>query len=158
MSLDQYPHDADINSSHMGMDDDDGETAEASVRALRPRSSRRGSWESGESRWSARVGSGLPNMGAPSIVSGMTRPSSIGGQSIARSLSVNRLKMGLGVAEEEGHKEATEDAHGEKDAASNGRSEGGSFVEQPSLSTEREHTTARAATPVAIRFSDATSE
>lgn len=165
MSLDQYQHDADISSSHMGMEDDDGETAEASVRALRPRSSRRGSWESGESRWSARVGSGLPNMGAPSIVSGMTRPSSIGGQSVARSLSINRLKMGLGVAEEEGRRSntiTTENADGDnRDATSNRRSEGDSFVEQPSISTEREHTITqpgRIATPVAIRFSDATNE
>lgn len=164
MSLDQYQHDADISSSHMGMEDDDGETAEASVRALRPRSSRRGSWESGESRWSARVGSGLPNIGAPSVVSGMTRPSSVGGISIARSLSINRLKMGPGVAEEEGqktNKTATENVEGEKDVASNRRSEGDSFVEQPSMSTEREHAASqptRTATPVAIRFSDATGE
>lgn len=103
LSLDQYQQDADVNSSHMGMEDDEVEVA-ASVRALRPRSSRRGSWESEESRWSARVGSGLPNAGAPSVVSGMTRPSSVGGQSVARSLSIGRLKIGLGVTDPEGRR------------------------------------------------------
>jgi len=103
LSLDQYQQDADVNSSHMGMEDDEVEVA-ASVRALRPRSSRRGSWESEESRWSARVGSGLPNAGAPSVVSGMTRPSSVGGQSVTRSLSVGRLRIGLGVTDPEGRR------------------------------------------------------
>jgi len=103
MSLDQYQQDGDVNSSHMGNDDEEGEVA-ASVRALRPRSSRRGSWESEESRWSARVGSGMPNIGAPSIISGMTRPSSIGGQSVARSLSIGRLKIGLGVTDADGRR------------------------------------------------------
>ncbi|KAG6832974.1 hypothetical protein H0H92_004858 [Tricholoma furcatifolium] len=47
-------------------DDDrlDERDVDASVRALRPRSSRRGSWESEASRWSARVQSGT---GTPSL-------------------------------------------------------------------------------------------
>ena len=36
---------------------------DASVRALRPRSSRRGSWESEASRWSARLGGASPSVG-----------------------------------------------------------------------------------------------
>lgn len=47
-------------SSHFVLGDDldaEGE-ADASVRALRPRSSRRGSWESEASGWSARMGNG----------------------------------------------------------------------------------------------------
>lgn len=100
----------------MGLEDDEGEFA-ASVRALRPRSSRRGSWESEESRWSARVGSGMPNVGAPSVVSGsgMTRASSIGGQSVARSLSIGKLKIGLGVSDHEGRKQGDEKDQEEED-------------------------------------------
>ncbi|KAH6915262.1 hypothetical protein BKA70DRAFT_1258490 [Coprinopsis sp. MPI-PUGE-AT-0042] len=44
--------------------DDDDRDIDASVRALRPRSSRRGSWESEVSRWSARV---IPGGGTPSL-------------------------------------------------------------------------------------------
>lgn len=53
--------DADAESaSEYVLDDDrlDERDADASVRALRPRSSRRGSWESEASRWSARVQTG----------------------------------------------------------------------------------------------------
>jgi hypothetical protein len=164
MSLDQYQNDADVNSSHMGIEDEDAETAEASVRALRPRSSRRGSWESGESRWSARVGSGLPNMGSPSVISGMTRPSSIGGQSVARSLSINRLKMGPGLAEQEGRKVTAGAGDGvdgdrdrDRDNASNKQSS--SLIEQsPQDREDVIPQPARTATPVAIRFSQATGE
>jgi len=44
--------------------DDDDRDIDASVRALRPRSSRRGSWESEASRWSARLqgGPGTPSL------------------------------------------------------------------------------------------------
>ncbi|KAI0700703.1 hypothetical protein BC835DRAFT_1325942 [Cytidiella melzeri] len=45
--------------------DRDGDV-DASVRALRPRSSRRGSWESEASGWSAHLGNGTP--GAPSVL------------------------------------------------------------------------------------------
>jgi hypothetical protein len=50
------------NSSHLDGDTLDERDFDASVRALRPRSSRRGSWESEASRWSARIqgGPGTP--------------------------------------------------------------------------------------------------
>lgn len=53
------------STSHYVADDDrlDERDFDASVRALRPRSSRRGSWESEASRWSARIHS----PGAPSL-------------------------------------------------------------------------------------------
>lgn len=41
---------------------DDDRDVDASVRALRPRSSRRGSWESEVSRWSARIQVGTPSL------------------------------------------------------------------------------------------------
>ncbi|KAG8823631.1 hypothetical protein FRC19_003429 [Serendipita sp. 401] len=121
LSLDQYQPDADVNSSHTGLDDDDVEVA-ASVRALRPRSSRRGSWESEASRWSARVGSGTQGIGSPSIVSGMTRPPSVGDQSVTRSLSIGRLRIGLEATDESSlmtpqspqPKEGDEDEEGEE--------------------------------------------
>ncbi|CAK5263058.1 unnamed protein product [Mycena citricolor] len=51
--------DAESTSQYLLGDDD----VDASVRALRPRSSRRGSWESEASRWSARgVGAGTPSL------------------------------------------------------------------------------------------------
>lgn len=43
-------------------DDLDERDADASVRALRPRSSRRGSWESEVSKWSARIRVGTPSL------------------------------------------------------------------------------------------------
>ncbi|KAJ7904326.1 hypothetical protein B0H14DRAFT_2662304 [Mycena olivaceomarginata] len=55
-----YP-DAESTSQYLLGDDD----VDASVRALRPRSSRRGSWESEASRWSARVQQG--GAGTPSV-------------------------------------------------------------------------------------------
>lgn len=85
MSVSYHYHgDIDVNSSHLDVDDADDAEAEASLRALRPRSSRRGSWDSFESRWSARVGAGNAT---PSIVSGATRAASLGGGSAA---AVNR--------------------------------------------------------------------
>ncbi|KAG6855041.1 hypothetical protein C0991_005970 [Blastosporella zonata] len=55
------------STSHFVLGDDDRleeRDVDASVRALRPRSSRRGSWESEASRWSARVhnGGGTPSL------------------------------------------------------------------------------------------------
>ncbi|TFK56096.1 hypothetical protein OE88DRAFT_1693003 [Heliocybe sulcata] len=47
--------------SHFVGDDQDRDV-DASVRALRPRSSRRGSWESEASEWSAKVGTGPGSM------------------------------------------------------------------------------------------------
>ncbi|RDB23220.1 hypothetical protein Hypma_009549 [Hypsizygus marmoreus] len=58
---------ADAESSQFVLGEDDRleeRDVDASVRALRPRSSRRGSWESEASRWSARVQSGP---GTPSL-------------------------------------------------------------------------------------------
>lgn len=43
-------------------DDLDERDVDASVRALRPRSSRRGSWESEVSKWSARIRVGTPSL------------------------------------------------------------------------------------------------
>ncbi|KAJ7638635.1 hypothetical protein FB45DRAFT_903416 [Roridomyces roridus] len=54
--------DAESTSQYLLGDDD----VDASVRALRPRSSRRGSWESEASRWSARVQQG-GGAGTPSV-------------------------------------------------------------------------------------------
>ncbi|KAK7061561.1 hypothetical protein R3P38DRAFT_2830164 [Favolaschia claudopus] len=53
--------DAESASQYLLNDDD----VDASVRALRPRSTRRGSWESEASRWSARVQAG--GVGTPSV-------------------------------------------------------------------------------------------
>ncbi|KAK1236656.1 hypothetical protein PQX77_000012 [Marasmius sp. AFHP31] len=56
---------ADVESTSQ-LDDDrlDDRDADASVRALRPRSTRRGSWESEASRWSARIQvTGPPSLG-----------------------------------------------------------------------------------------------
>jgi hypothetical protein len=108
LSLEQYHNDVDINSSHMGLDDEEAEVA-SSLKALRPRSSRRGSWESEESRWSARVGSGIPNIGAPSIVSGITRPPSIGSQSFAQSLNVGKMQLGQNPSESDNRKMSQND-------------------------------------------------
>lgn len=84
------------NASHI--EGDDGDEAEASIRALRPRSSRRGSWDSLESRWSARVGGG--GVGTPSIASAVTRAASIGPHSIVtRRTSLGKLRL-LGVTDE----------------------------------------------------------
>lgn len=46
----------------LGDDALDERDVDASVRALRPRSSRRGSWESEVSRWSARIQVGTPSL------------------------------------------------------------------------------------------------
>jgi len=57
--------DAESTSNYLLGDDDrlEERDVDASVRALRPRSSRRGSWESEVSRWSARVqGAGTPSL------------------------------------------------------------------------------------------------
>ncbi len=43
-------------------DDLDERDVDASVRALRPRSSRRGSWESEVSKWSARIRVATPSL------------------------------------------------------------------------------------------------
>ena len=93
----------DVNSSHLDVDDVDEAEAAASLRALRPRSSRRGSWDSFESRWSARVGGGNAT---PSIISGATRATSLGGGSAAvanraTSIKIKSLEQdGISVSED----------------------------------------------------------
>ncbi|KAF8897342.1 hypothetical protein BD779DRAFT_1490309 [Infundibulicybe gibba] len=58
-----YPDLESANQSVIGDDEPQEERDfDASVRALRPRSSRRGSWESEASRWSARVQMGTPSL------------------------------------------------------------------------------------------------
>lgn len=92
------------NMSQLSGDDDrpevDGERdADASVRALRPRSSRRGSWESEVSRWSAKV------LGAGAGIS-------TGSKSLWTS---NSLKTGelVGVEDEEDEKVVKSEELGE---------------------------------------------
>jgi hypothetical protein len=55
--------DAESTSQYVGDDNLEERDVDASVRALRPRSSRRGSWESEASRWSARIQGGTPSLG-----------------------------------------------------------------------------------------------
>lgn len=66
-------------------DDDrlDDRDIDASVRALRPRSSRRGSWESEASGWSARIAGGGP--GTPSL----TRERSLWANNSTRGVNLN---------------------------------------------------------------------
>jgi hypothetical protein len=99
-----YHGDMDVNSLHLDVDDVDDAEAAASLRALRPRSSRRGSWDSFESRWSARVG-GAGNA-TPSIVSGATRAASLGGGSAPAVTRTTNIKIkaleqdGISVSED----------------------------------------------------------
>lgn len=98
-----YHGDMDVSSSHLDVDDVDEAEAAASLRALRPRSSRRGSWDSFESRWSARVGGGNAT---PSVISGATRATSLGGGSAAAvnratSIKIKALEQdGISVSED----------------------------------------------------------
>jgi len=93
----------DVNSSNLDVDDMEEAEAAASLRALRPRSSRRGSWDSIESRWSARVGGGNAT---PSVISGATRATSFGGGSAvagnrATSIKIKVLEQdGISVSED----------------------------------------------------------
>ena len=98
-----YHGDMDVNSSHLDVDDADEAEAAASLRALRPRSSRRGSWDSFESRWSARVCGGNAT---PSVISGGTRAMSLGGGSVAVANRATSIKIksfeqdGISVSED----------------------------------------------------------
>jgi hypothetical protein len=89
---------AEDRSSHIILGDDldvEGDRdADASVRALRPRSSRRGSWESEASGWSARLGYGL--------VTGLTpgTPAAVKEKSL-HSLSLITDHTSVGVNENE---------------------------------------------------------
>ena len=109
----------DVSSSHLDVDDVEEAEAAASLRALRPRSSRRGSWDSFESRWSARVGGGNAT---PSIVSGATRATSLGGGSVAAVNRTTNTKIkaleqdGISVSEDKTEGTFTddmEDGHGD---------------------------------------------
>lgn len=84
---------AEDHSSHIILGDDldvEGDRdANASVRALRPRSSRRGSWESEASGWSAGLGNGAP--GTPAAVK----------EKSLQSLSITTGLTGVGVNENE---------------------------------------------------------
>jgi hypothetical protein len=97
-----YHGDMDVSSSNLDVDDADEAEAAASLRALRPRSSRRGSWDSVESRWSARVGGGNAT---PSVISG-TRATSLGGGSAsavnrATSIKIKAFEQdGISVSED----------------------------------------------------------
>lgn len=113
-----YHGDMEANSSNLDADDVDDAEAAASLRALRPRSSRRGSWDSFESRWSARVGGNA----TPSIVSGATRAASLGGGSTvgvnrAANIKIKALEQdGISVSEEKTERafdDDMEDEHGE---------------------------------------------
>ncbi len=81
---------AEDRSSHFILGDDldiEGDRdVDASVRALRPRSSRRGSWESEASGWSASLGNG----GLPGLY-----PGALAGKSL-RSLSVKTGQISVG--------------------------------------------------------------
>ena len=77
---------AEDRSSHLG-DDLDVEVDrdfDASVRALRPRSSRRGSWESEASGWSARLGNGI------------TAGSGLGASAAVKEKSLQSLSVKIG--------------------------------------------------------------
>ncbi len=79
----------------LGMDD-----REASMRALRPRSSRRGSWESEASRWSAGMGSVLGNLAGGRSV--RTAPSyRTGGHGAADDLDEDGDRRSLSLAEDD---------------------------------------------------------
>ena len=85
---------AEDRSSHIILGDDldaEGDHFDASVRALRPRSSRRGSWESEASDWSARVGNGCTAGSGPAAVK----------EKSFRSLSVKTGQMSLEVPEDD---------------------------------------------------------
>ncbi|KAI0307389.1 hypothetical protein B0F90DRAFT_1814145 [Multifurca ochricompacta] len=89
---------AEDRSSHFILGDDldvEGDRdVNASVRALRPRSSRRGSWESEASGWSARLGNGGTTGLSPGV------PAPVREKSL-RSLSVKTGQMSVGGNENE---------------------------------------------------------
>jgi hypothetical protein len=96
---------AEDRSSHIGDDlDVEGDRDfDASVRALRPRSSRRGSWESEASGWSASVGYGV------TAGSGSGTPAAVKDKSF-RSLSVKTGQMSMEVPNADGEASLV-DAH-----------------------------------------------
>ncbi|KAH9978025.1 hypothetical protein BGW80DRAFT_788969 [Lactifluus volemus] len=95
---------AEDRSSHIIMGDDldvegGDRDANASVRALRPRSSRRGSWESEASGWSASLGNGLVAPGTPVAIK----------EKSLRSLSITTGHISGGVNENEDQESALAD-------------------------------------------------
>jgi len=89
------------SSSHYVLGDDgrldvDGDRdVDASIRALRPRSSRRGSWESEASDWSAPVGAGM-STGTPSRSVWTTNSNRTGGRMSMESEGPNEKSAGSG--------------------------------------------------------------
>lgn len=98
---------AEDRSSHIILGDDldvEGDRDfDASVRALRPRSSRRGSWESEASDWSARLANGATGGSGPGAHPAVKEKS-------FRSLSVKTSQMSLGVLGNEGDESSLVDA------------------------------------------------
>ncbi|KAI0254324.1 hypothetical protein BJV78DRAFT_1186961 [Lactifluus subvellereus] len=118
---------AEDRSSHIIMGDDmDGEgdrDADASVRALRPRSSRRGSWESEASGWSAGLGNG--------ITTGLTPGTPAAKEKSFQSLSITTGLMSVGVNENEDDESSLADAPS-YEAALNRSMSSGDGTDRPS--------------------------
>jgi len=99
---------AEDRSSHIILGDDldvEGDRDfDASVRALRPRSSRRGSWESEASDWSARLANGATGGSCPGAHAAVKEKS-------FRSLSVKTGQMSLEVTGNEDDESSLVDAH-----------------------------------------------
>ncbi|KAI9507687.1 hypothetical protein F5148DRAFT_79588 [Russula earlei] len=125
---------AEDRSSHIILGDDldvEGDRDfDASVRALRPRSSRRSSWESEASGWSARLGNGI-TVGASSGIPAVIKERSI------RSLSVKTGQMSVGVSGTE-EDESSVDAHS-NELLSSPSLLSGDGAERPSLAAWRLH-------------------
>ena len=97
---------AEDRSSHIILGDDldvEGDHFDASVRALRPRSSRRGSWESEASDWSARLANGATGGSSPVAHAAIKEKS-------FRSLSVKTGQMSLEVPGNEDDESSLADA------------------------------------------------
>ena len=98
---------AEDRSSHIILGDDldvEGDRDfDASVRALRPRSSRRGSWESEASDWSARLANGATGVSSPGTHAAVKEKS-------YRSLSVKTGQMSLEVPGNEDDESSLVDA------------------------------------------------
>ncbi|KAH9963151.1 hypothetical protein BC827DRAFT_1266464 [Russula dissimulans] len=99
---------AEDRESHLVLGDDldvEGDRdVDASLRALRPRSSRRGSWESEASGWSARLGNGIatgPGLGTHAAVK----------ERSLRSQSVKTGQMSVEVSGNQDEESSSADAH-----------------------------------------------
>lgn len=101
--------------------DRDGDV-DASVRALRPRSSRRGSWESEASKWSAHFGNGTGPPGTPSALRDRSLWTSASLRTGARSVNFTEDELSQDRstndhAEEFGAMSEENDAEGEQSAS-----------------------------------------